>query len=130
MHILTVVGLQYPVVVLSPVWGAKCYLGILSSVPDSCQSTVKSWVSSNEVDLQKDGLPEVSAGTSAMCSWKPDSHGVEPGHRDEAGLDLLRCCVIAKPSPEDCRWEKSAGTAWLDVGRVLRDVSLSLLLAP
>lgn len=72
MHILTIVGLQYPFfVVLSPVWGAKCYLGILSSISDSCQSSVKKWMSSNEVDLPKDRVPDLAAGTSTVCSYAP-----------------------------------------------------------
>ena len=35
------------------------------------QPSVKKWMSSNEVDLPKGSVPDMAAGTSAMCSRSP-----------------------------------------------------------
>lgn len=49
-------------VVLLLICAASCYLGVLSSISDSCQSSGKRWMLPTGMDLMKNSVPSSAAG--------------------------------------------------------------------
>lgn len=90
-HFLTVLALWHSAfVVLVQACGAKCCLGIFSSISDSPQRWSRPCKGQCPSHACRDLCQVLPISLGEQAGQKPYSHGVEPGYRDEAELDLLQ----------------------------------------